>query len=69
MRKIGLKYVLLHLETGVMKNKRQLSGIFLFTKHLLDKVIAPASSSTRRGGSSGPEGELGQLIPLLGRQV
>jgi len=51
MREIGLKDVLLHLGTGVMKDKRQLSGILLITKHLLDKgVIAPASSSKRKGG-------------------
>jgi len=61
---MGLKDVLLYLGTGVLKDNRQLSGILLFTKHLLNKeVIAPATSwrqfFKRKGESlSGPEAGL-----------
>jgi len=65
VKEIGLKDVLLDLGTGVMKDNRQLSGILLFTKHLLNKeVIAPVSSwrqffKMKGEYLSGPEAEQG----------
>jgi len=64
VEEIGLKHVLLDLGTGVMQDNRQLSGIVLFTKYLLNKdVIAPASFwrqffKTKGESLSRPEDEL-----------
>jgi len=44
VKEIGMYDVLLDLGTGMMQDNCQLSGILLFTKHLLNnEVIAPAS--------------------------